>query len=185
MAGRNLRREDVPVINLALAAMGGLVLGGLTLGMQATLPGALNHLGNSAAVWCLAAFLAGRLLRVRGWWAALAGVLVLAGAVAGYYACTTLFLHDDVNAGTLFFPGMWLTGALLAGPGFGVAGAVSRGADHRLRILAFATLCAVFLAEAGYLLAVVHQPPEAGLMAGLGLLGPLACRLTRTSVTSR
>jgi hypothetical protein len=150
--------------------------------MQATLPGVLNHLGNSAAVWCLAAFLAGRLLPWRAWWAALGGLLVLAGAVVGYYACTTLFLHDDLNAGTLFFPGVWLTAALLAGPVFGVAGTVAGSADRLRRVLAYAVLTAVFLAEAAYLEVGLNHTGEALLMAGLGVLValvPLVTRLTR------
>jgi hypothetical protein len=173
-------------VAVILAAIGGLAVGGLTLAMQANLPGVLNHLGNSAAVWCLAAFMAGRLLPVRGWSAALAGTLVLAGAVVGYYACTTLLLQDDLNAGTMFFPGVWLTAAVLAGPVFGVAGAATRTGDRLRRALGIAALAAVFFAEAGYLLAVVRQPPEAALMAGLGVLVPvvpLAARLVRLRST--
>ena len=160
-------RTAVP---LALATLAGLAVGGLTLVMQGTLPGVLNHLGNSGAVWSLAAFGAGALLPVRGWRAAVSGAVLLVGAVLGYYGSTTVFLHDDVNSGTLLGPAVWATVALVAGPVFGLAGAAYRGDRPGYRWAALGALGAVFVAEALYLGGALSQWGEAGLMAGLGLL---------------
>jgi hypothetical protein len=183
MAGGRAARHDRPVIRslpgrrtaacLALAAVAGLAVGWLTLLMQGTLPGVLNHLGNSGAVWSLAAFGAGALLPVRGARAAAAGTVLLTCAVIGYYGSTTLFLHDDVNAGTLLGPAVWICVAAVAGPVFGVAGALSRGGKPTHRAAALGALGAVFLAEALYLGAVLHQAGEAALTAALGVLMPV------------
>ncbi|GIH20853.1 DUF6518 family protein [Rugosimonospora africana] len=159
-------------VPLAIAAVAGLAVGGVTLLMQGTLPGVLNHLGNSGAVWSLAAFGAGALLPVRGARAALAGTLLLAFAVVGYYGSTTLFLHDDVNGDTLRGPAVWICVAAVAGPIFGTAGALFRGGKPTHRAVALGAIGAVFLAEALYLGVVLHQAGETALMAGLGVLMP-------------
>ena len=77
------------------AAAGGLAIGGLTLWLQGILPGAWNHLANSGAVWALAAFGAGILAAGLGWRRSALASLALFGAVTGYYASATIFLHDD------------------------------------------------------------------------------------------
>lgn len=130
--------------------------------MQGTLPGILNHLGNSGAVWSLAAFAADAILPVRGWRAAVAGTLVLAGAVLGYYGSTTVFLHDDLSTSALTGPAFWAVVACVAGPIFGVAGAVStRGERSVHTAAALGTLGAVFLAEGLYLAIVLRYAGEA------------------------
>lgn len=161
------------VVPLAIAAAAGLAVGGVTLLMQGALPGVLNHLGNSGAVWSLAAFGVGALLPVRGARAAAAGTVLLAFAVIGYYGSTTLFLHDDVSKGTLLGPAVWVCVAAVAGPVFGAAGALYRGGRPTHRAVALGALGAVFLAEALYLGVVLHQTGEAALVAGLGVLMPV------------
>jgi hypothetical protein len=165
-----LRRT--PAVSLLTAGLAGLVLGGVTLLMQGTFPGFLNQLGNSGAVWSAAAFAAGALLPVRGWRAAVAGLILLVGAVVGYYGSTTVLLNDDVDAHTLRGPVVWAVVACVAGPVFGLAGAVWRGGQPVHRAAAAAALGAVFVAEGLYLLIVLRYVDEAVLMVGLGLLLP-------------
>ncbi|HEY2668781.1 MAG TPA: DUF6518 family protein [Rugosimonospora sp.] len=167
------RRRTLPFsVSVAIAAVAGLAVGGVTLGMQGTLPGVLNHLGNSGAVWSLAAFGAGAILPVRGWRAAVAGTLLLACAVIGYYGSTTLFHHDDVNGSTLLGPALWIGVAAVAGPIFGTAGALSRGDRPTYRAVALGALGAVFIAEGLYLAVALHQAGETALMVALGVVMP-------------
>jgi Family of unknown function (DUF6518) len=155
-------------------AAGGLAVGGLTLWLQGILPGAWNHLANSGAVWVLAAFGAGILTAGLGWRRpALAGTLALIGAVIGYYAAATIFLHDDLSAATLRGPLVWLAVACVAGPVFGLAGAAYLDPRPWLRALSVAAVGAVFLAEAAYLLIVLGYRSEAGIMGVAGLVAPV------------
>ncbi|GAA5196248.1 DUF6518 family protein [Rugosimonospora acidiphila] len=168
----SLPRRPHPALSLLVCALAGLAVGGLTLEMQGTLPGVLNHLGNSGAVWSLAAFGAGAALPVRGFRAAVAGTLVLVGAVVGYYGSTTAFLRDDVSRAALTGPAVWIAVAVVAGPIFGVAGALSRAGRPVYRAAALGALGAVFVAEGLYLAVVVRQAGEAALMVGLGVVLP-------------
>jgi hypothetical protein len=153
--------------------LAGLAVGGFTLLMQGTLPGFLNQLGNSGAVWSAAAFAAGAVLAPRGRRSAVVGLVLLLGAVLGYYGCTTVLLHDDVSAAALRGPALWAGVAVVAGPVFGLAGAQWRGPDPLRRLLAAGALGAVFVAEGLYLAAVLEYVAEAALMIGLGLAAPL------------
>jgi hypothetical protein len=161
VTGRCPRGDDTLVIALALAAAGGLALDGCTSDVG-DVAGAFNHLGNPAAVWCLAAFLAGRRpQRARA---------------ARRCRVRLPHLHDALSAGTAFYPGVWLTAALLARPMFAIAGAASAmatAAPRRSRRFA------VFVAEARHLLEVPHQPGDAALMAGPDVLPPLASLTAR------
>jgi hypothetical protein len=180
------------LIPFAVCAVAGLLLGGLTLLLQGILPGVFNHLANSGAVWSVGAFVAGALLvyrqapgalvpltpaigHARGQWIpVIAGLLVEVGAVIGYYTSTITFNGDDVSAAALRGPLVWIVVAFLAGPLYGLAGAAYRGTRHRERVAATALLGTVFVAEAGYLLAVLHYGGEALLMAIIGLAVPVA-----------
>jgi hypothetical protein len=189
-----LPRADKPGIALPAfaAALGGLLIGGLTLALQGVLPGAWNHLANSGAVWCTAAFAAGALVPARRpaverpaverpavegrkWsvTAGVAGLAVLFGAVIGYYGSTTLFRHDDVSAAALRGPELWLVIACLAGPVFGVAGRAYRRGDERGRLIGMATLGAIFIAEALYLLVGLHYAQGAAILGAIGVLVPI------------
>ena len=155
----------------AIAVLGGLTIGALTLGGQRVLPGAYNQLANSGAVWSVAAFASARFLPVRMGRAAIVGAFVLFGAVVGYYASTTLVLHDDVNAATMRAPLAWLVVAVIAGPLLGIAGMLARVDDRaRIRAVALALPGAVFVGEAVYQASVNHYATVATLLAVIGVL---------------
>jgi uncharacterized protein DUF6518 len=67
----------------------------------------------------------------------------------------------------------WGLGAVVGGPVFGLAGFTWRTGDHRDRAIALGLLAAAFLAEAGYHLIVLQEPPVAAGFAIAGLLVPL------------
>lgn len=176
------------------AAAAGLVIGALTLAGQAlprflldhgiddAVTGAIagfiaQHLGNSGAAWSLWAFLAGALLPVRRWLAALAGLLVLLGATLGYYSATTVFLHDDVSNGVTSSL-VWGAVSLVAGPLFGAAGALWLRGPARLRPWAPALIGGLFLAEGLYYALVLRYQGDAIASALTGLV--LVCLLERS-----
>ncbi|GAA3556390.1 hypothetical protein GCM10022197_09440 [Microlunatus spumicola] len=127
----------------------GLALGPLDLLLQHVLPYPFANLANSPSVWALVAFAVGWSDRIRGrWWPAVAGTLTLLLAVEGYYATAVLALGDDVSTMTNRAALVWLGLAVLAGVGFGTAGAWARS-SHRWRgPLGTAAPVAVLLAEA-------------------------------------
>src|SRR5690349_20999788 len=104
---------------LVWCVAGGLALGAATLGLQALLPGHLNQLANSGAVWAAGAFAAGAALAGRstgrggGWYPMVAGLLVLLGADLGYYACTTVLLGQPITASSVVGPVVWGVVAVL------------------------------------------------------------------------
>lgn len=162
----------------AIAVLGGIAVGALTLGGQRVLPGAYNQLANSGAVWSVAAFAAARFLPVRKRRAAVVGAFALVGAVVGYYASTTLVLHDDVDAATMRAPLAWLAAAVIAGPLLGIVGMLARVDDRAwIRAVALVLPGAVFVGEAVYQATVNHDGAVAGLLVVIGvLLTPLFAR---------
>lgn len=102
----------------------GLLLGVLTNLAQGVLPGGVNSLANSGAIWVVAAFVAGALSKRP----IVAGTLTQVGAVVGYYAYAE-FGRDGM--GSLHAPAVWLALAFVAGPIFGTAGAWWRGSGRR------------------------------------------------------
>jgi hypothetical protein len=162
----------------AIAVLGGIAVGALTLGGQRVLPGAYNQLANSGAVWSVAAFAAARFLPVRRPRAAVIGAFALVGAVVGYYASTTLVLHDDVDAATMRAPLTWLAVAVIAGPLLGIAGMLARVDDRAwIRAVALGLPGAVFVGEAVYQAIVNHHDAVAGLLVVIGVvLTPLFAR---------
>ena len=146
---------------LPAAIVGGLLLGVLDLAWIKLLPSPWGDLGNSPAVWAVAAFLLGRWTRAGAPRAAVAGAVMLLLATEAYYFAAHLWQHDDLSR--LWAPStmVWLAFGLLAGSLFGAAGAVSRrppGTGGRRGVVADLALSlpgAVLLAEAGRNLARV------------------------------
>ncbi len=167
-------------VALSVVFLTGIAIGAATLGLQKILPSSWNQLANSGAVWVVGTFVAGAVIRSAAS-AAIAGMLVLVGAVIGYYGCTTVLLHQDLTGSSVKGPIAWAVVALLAGPIFGLAGAWSRtgaGADPSglrvsRRVIALVLLGSVFLAEGVYLLAVVGNTGPAVIMFVIGLAVPL------------
>src|SRR5690348_16991186 len=80
-----LRAPSAAMVALPAAAFAGLVAGGLTCLFQQFLPGDWNIVVNSGAVWTVVAYVVAALVARTQTGAALAGLLVLVGEVAGYY----------------------------------------------------------------------------------------------------
>lgn len=166
---------------IALAVAAGLAIGAATLLLQKLLPGAWNHLANSGAVWVAGAF------AFTAWRArnpkegAILGVLVLIGAVVGYYGSASVTGVQDVTA--VRGPAIWSGVALVAGPVFGVAGFAYRRGPAVVRVVAVALLAGLFIAEALYLLAEFSYLAEAVVTGAIGLGIPFA--LGRSDVERR
>ena len=102
---------------LLVAVAVGLLTGVLTLAGQAVLPTEANRLANSGAIWVTVAF-------ALGWrmpndtTAAVAGLLALIGALAGYFVAAS-FAQAGISTSTV---AIWVGVAVLGGPVFGVAG---------------------------------------------------------------
>ena len=140
-----------------VAPVAGLLLGVLDFLLIKYVPFPLGGLGNSPAVWAVAAFL----LTFGTRWSPLASVagavVFLAVAVPSYYLTAMLIQHDDpanmYNATAL----LWIGFGVVAGVVFGGGGAVARTAG-RLRTAARAGPAAVLLAEAALQLGRLGDP---------------------------
>lgn len=135
--------------SLQLTAAGaGAVLGVGDLVLQLTLPYPFADLANSSGVWAVAALLLGRFLRTGPVRAAIAGVVMLVVAVEAYYVAA--ILGDVASPFTLLAPSTiaWLVMGVLAGAGFGWAGAWSRSRDVWVAASGTALGVAVLFAEA-------------------------------------
>jgi len=157
---------------IALAAAVGVLTGASTLLFQEILPGAWVHLANSGAVWVVGAFgiTAWRARDLRQ--AAILGLVVLVGAVVGYYGTASVIGVQDFTA--VRGPAIWSGVALVAGPVFGVAGLAYSRAPFVPRVLAMALLAGVFIGEALYLLVQFSYVPEAIITGALGFAIPFA-----------
>ena len=127
---------------LILVTIGGLVVGLLTMLGQSVLPGDLNTLVNSGAIWVLCAFLFSSLMPSDKW-AIASGILTLLGTVIGYYAAVQLILDIQDITGARF----WGIVALVAGPIFGLVGRWWRNKTGFRHVLSIALLGGVFAAE--------------------------------------
>ncbi|MCI2237905.1 DUF6518 family protein [Paenibacillus sp. TRM 82003] len=152
---------------LGAAVLVGLVWGAATSGLQTVLPGSLAGLANAVGPWVAPAFLVGAWSR-RWWVAALAGVLVCFGEVAGYYAISAL-RGFGVNPAMVV---LWAVSGVVGGPVLGVAGwCWRRVGSLRWAALGAALLGGVFLAEGavGYGI-YLRYTADAVLFCTLGLL---------------
>ncbi|GGM59302.1 hypothetical protein GCM10011608_50490 [Micromonospora sonchi] len=162
---------------MALAAvLGGFLLGFLDFLWIKYLPYPVGNLGNSSAVWAVAAFAFGYWVR-SGWWRAAVGAAVaLVVAVPSYYVAAALIQGDEWSV--LWAPTslLWMSFGVLAGALFGVAGTWARGRGRR-SVLGVALPGAVLFAEAGLEVRRIGHPDygidplwDALLKAALGIL---------------
>lgn len=144
---RRLPRDLGAPAALGLALLAGLVAGALTSPGQTLLGGTgFAGLSNAVSPWLVVPFLVGSLAR-RGWVAALVGVLVCAGQVAGYYLVSDL-RGFGVSASSV---AVWVVAGVVGGPLFGWAGRSWREAaapGSRWRGAAVALVAGCWLAEA-------------------------------------
>ncbi|MFI6761749.1 DUF6518 family protein [Micromonospora sp. NPDC050417] len=113
------------------AVVGGFVLGFLDFVWIKFVPFPFADLGNSSAVWAVAAFAFGHWVR-SGWVrAALGAVVLLVIAVPSYYLAATLIQGDDIAVIGAPASLLWMFFGMLAGVVFGVAGFWARTSGWR------------------------------------------------------
>lgn len=158
-----------PLVGVALALVGGLVLGVTTQVLQDVLPGAWQSIATSVAAWSLIG--AGIGSRVSGRAApGLVGVVTLLALTGGYAAAASL-QGVPFTAGYLV---LWSVSAVVGGVVFGTAGAWCRFGGTRERVAAAAVLGGVLCYE-GLVRTFVFadQVPEGLTMVVLGIGAPL------------
>jgi hypothetical protein len=159
---------------LPLALVAGIAAGALTSWGQTVLGGTwFAGLANAVSPWIVTSFAVGALAR-RSWVAALAGLLVCAGEVAGYYVAAEL---RGFGVGTAAVA-MWVVAGVVGGPLFGWAGRQWRTGEGRWRGVGAALLVGCWLAEALVTYGLVlRYGDDAVVFAGIGVL--LAVVLSR------
>ncbi|MGK5440490.1 DUF6518 family protein [Micromonospora sp. URMC 105] len=166
-----------PLGRLARTALpAGVLLGFLDFVWIKYLPPLLGDLGNSSAVWAVAAFLYAFWLRASWWWAAAGAAAGLVVAVPSYYLAATLIQHDDLAV--LWAPTsiLWMCFGVLAGVVFGVGGTWAREQGRR-QVVGVALPSAVLFAEAALLARRIGHPDygseplaHAAIRVALGVL---------------
>jgi hypothetical protein len=146
-----VRAPSAAIVALPAAAFAGLVAGGLTCLFQQFLPGDWNIVVNSGAVWTVVAYAVAALVARTQTGAALAGLLVLVGEVAGYY----IYLADVRH-----LPGLhsaeilWTVAAFWIGPLTGLAAYRARWGDAAQRMTSIAAIAGVIAGEGAYLVRI-------------------------------
>ncbi|MGW5365905.1 DUF6518 family protein [Actinopolymorpha pittospori] len=128
---------------LAVSVAVGLAGGVPTSFGQTVLPGGWSALANSASTWVMIAFLVG--LAAAGRWrtAAVAGLLTQAGLVVGYYAATEARGYAASMTAVI----IWVGTGVVAGPAYGLAGALLRTPRRPIRVAAVGITGSVWLCE--------------------------------------
>ncbi len=129
------------------ALVGGVLLGVLDFVWIRFVPYPFADLGNSSAVWAVAAFAFGYLVR-SGWVpAGLGAAALLVIAVPSYYVAAVAIQHDDWASIWAPSSWVWMCFGVLAGLVFGVGGVWARGTGWR-QAVGVALPAAVLFAEA-------------------------------------
>ncbi|MBQ1024719.1 DUF6518 family protein [Micromonospora sp. C95] len=176
--------------HVALAAvLGGVLLGAVDFIWIKYLPYPVGNLGNSSAVWAVAAFCFGYWVRSGRLRAAIGAAAGLVIAVPGYYVTAALVQGDDWAV--LWTPTslLWMCFGVLAGVIFGIPGIWTHEAGWR-QVVGPALPAAVLFAEAGLEIRRIGDPSygndpiwDALIRVTLGLLVPvLAARTNRQRV---
>src|SRR4051812_6795815 len=125
-----------------VAPVGGVLLGFADFVWIKYVPSPLGELGNSIAVWAVAAFL----LAFAGRWnlprSVAAAVVLLVVAVPSYYVAAALIQHDDWSILHGRVTLLWMALGVVAGVVFGAGGVVAR-TPGRLRTPALGLPAAV------------------------------------------
>ncbi|MCS5719327.1 DUF6518 family protein [Herbiconiux sp. CPCC 205763] len=154
---------------LVIAAVGGLLAGGLTSFGQTVLPDPLRPFANSAGGWSMIAFALVWLGRARPLLAAVLGIVAFEALVEGY-ALVSLWRGYFYEAP---FSGIFSLIGLVCGPVLGVAASLARHGSARWATLGVTPLVAVLWGEAVYALINVAEHTGATywlIQAGLGVL---------------
>jgi uncharacterized protein DUF6518 len=166
------------------APVAGFLLGALDFVWIKFVPAPFGGLGNSVAVWAVAAFLFAYGFRGPAGRAVAGAVVMLVVAVPSYYGAAALIQHD--NWSNAWDPNAWLWAGfgVIAGVVFGLGGVRARG-PGRLRLPALGLPAAVLFAEMFVELARIGDPsyPTASIVRYSLVLGALAVLVT--GVTGR
>ena len=175
--GRRLVREQAGR-TILIAALAGLVLGGLTQIGQRLLPDALQPLANSISPWITVSFLIGA-LSYRPFAAAVGGWLTLVFALSGYYLLLAQQYGLDVSTNSLV---LWGVASVAGGFVFGPAGWHWRHGSANVRAVSTGLLAAAFIAESVYLFMVLQPDAKVGsvLFVIVGLALPLVLARSRS-----
>ncbi|PGH45189.1 hypothetical protein COO58_12720 [Micromonospora sp. WMMA1996] len=130
-----------------LAPVAGILLGFVDFIWITRVPYPLAELGNSTAVWAVAAFALGWWVRSGAVRAAVAATVLLVVAVPSYYLAAALIQGDDLAVVVAPSSLLWMAFGVLAGVVFGVAGTWAR-ADGWRGVVGAALPAAVFVEEA-------------------------------------
>ncbi len=133
------------------------------------LSGDWNRLANSGAIWLLFASLVGSRMPTDRW-AAIAGVVVLVGAVVGYYAAA---VAAGAGAGPRIMA-IWTGTALVGGPVYGLAGRWWRGEPGRRRVLSIGLMGGILAAEG---VSTVMRIPEMARVGWVEVVAGVALTL--------
>jgi len=142
---------------MVITPVAGLLLGFLDFLWIKYVPFPFGGLGNSPAVWAVAAFLLTWRARWGRWPSAAAGAAMLVIAVPAYYVAAFLIQHDELaNAYNATALG-WMVMGIVAGAVFGAGGYFAR-TPGRPRVVAMFLPGAVLVAEAAVEATRVGQP---------------------------
>jgi hypothetical protein len=140
-----------------VAPIAGVFLGFLDFVWIKYVPFPFGGLGNSLAVWAVAAFLLTFYSRWKLPYAVIAAIVFLVLAVPSYYVAAALIQHDDWANAYSSAAVEWIAFGVIAGAVFGSAGMISRAAS-RWQAPALALPAAVLSAEAVLQLARLGGP---------------------------
>ncbi|MFC3503328.1 DUF6518 family protein [Micromonospora krabiensis] len=144
--------------HVAVAApVGGFLLGFLDFVWIRFVPFPLGGLGNSLAVWAVAAFLFAYVGRWGRWSSVLGAVLLLVVAVPSYYLAAALIQGDDLANLVNLVAFTWMAFGVVAGIVFGAAGVAAR-TPGRWRSAAAAMPAGVMFAEAALVARRIGDP---------------------------
>ena len=142
---------------IVLAPIAGVLLGFADFVWIKYVPFPLGGLGNSLAVWAVAAFLLTRRVRWRRWTSAVGAALMLVVAVPAYYLAAAVIQQDAVANAYASYALLWMAMGVVAGAVFGAGGYLAR-TPGRLQRVAMALPGAVLFAEAAIELRRVGDP---------------------------
>ncbi len=175
-------RSALMAINRSVAVVApaaGVLLGALDFVWIEHVPFPFGGLGNSIAVWAVAAFLLTFLSRWTLPVGILGAIVCLVTGVPSYYLAATLIRNDDPANMYGAVALLWMGLGVVAGTVFGAAGVLAR-TPNLLRTAALAMPGAVLLAEATMQLRRIGNPnyDTAELTAYAGVLIALGVTLT-------
>ncbi|WP_433385260.1 DUF6518 family protein [Actinoplanes sp. CA-142083] len=132
---------------IVVAPLAGLLLGFLDFVWIKYVPFPLGGLGNSMAVWAVAAFLVTRRSRWNLPASVIGAVMMLVVAVPAYYLAAALIQNDELSQAYASYALIWMALGVVAGGIFGAGGYLAR-VPGRLQRVAVALPGSVLFAEA-------------------------------------